>query len=641
MKTLVPLLLFFFCFSLLSNAQNFYKENYPQNYFRNPLNIPLQLSANFGEIRKDHFHMGLDIRTDKKENLPVFAAADGYITRVKIERFGYGRVIYIQHPNGLTTLYAHLNNFYDTLNNYVKSIQYKEQKWEQDIGFAEDAFPIKKGQFIAYSGNTGGSQGPHLHYEIRENFEDTLHKDAYGRSDVWERNINPLLFNLGIADNIAPRIDGLYWYDRRYSTYETSTNNIELIKTKEGITSKDSIVEIGTTNISFGISAEDRTNNSPYYFGIYSAHVFMDSILQDAFELNSIRTNYTSFVNGCIDYPYLIRHKKNIQHISSISRNLLYSWLAPQELFADNLTYKLYDLKDTLVHKMRIDVKDIVGNTSTINFLLRYNPSIQKDSVIQRTKYDPYIFFGVYYPELKTDSTVSKNRVVGNGYSILDAVQVAVTQKKRKGFPYASNLITIGDYAIPVYEPYAASILLDSIAAKYPNKLILQAKSPVAHQTKKIDITSQIFGYSNSDKKDTCMVASTSLKMFGDVQVLIDTIAPIIQPINFSKSSLFNIENEIIFKIKDDLTEIKKFSAELDGNWLMFARKDDYYIYTFDEHCTLGTHILKITAEDEAGNIAEHIFPFTKELPKLNKSKKKLLVKKKNTTSQKKKKKKR
>jgi murein DD-endopeptidase MepM/ murein hydrolase activator NlpD len=118
----------------------------------------MQLSGNFGELRKEHFHMGLDLRTNQKENLPVYASASGYISRIKIERFGYGRAIYIKHNNGYTTVYAHLNNFYDTLNKLVVEKQYKEQQWEQDIAFAPNQFVVTKGQFIAFSGNTGGSQ---------------------------------------------------------------------------------------------------------------------------------------------------------------------------------------------------------------------------------------------------------------------------------------------------------------------------------------------------------------------------------------------------------------------------------------------------------------------------------------------------
>src|SRR6478735_5452758 len=163
MKKLAIILFQIFSISSFINAQ----DNYPQGYFRNPLNIPIQLAANFGELRTDHFHMGLDIRTQSRENLPVYATADGYISRIKIEPYGFGRAIYINHPNGYTTLYAHLNEFYPALEQYVKLQQYKQESWSVYLELPPGFFPVKKGDVIANSGNTGGSQGPHLHFEIR------------------------------------------------------------------------------------------------------------------------------------------------------------------------------------------------------------------------------------------------------------------------------------------------------------------------------------------------------------------------------------------------------------------------------------------------------------------------------------------
>src|SRR4051812_23950804 len=182
-------------------------SSFPKGYFRNPLDIPIQLAANFGELRPNHFHMGLDIRTQQRENLRVYAAAEGYVSRVKIERFGFGHAIYITHPNGYTTLYAHLNDLYEPLNNYLREKQYAEQRWEQDFELRPDQFPVVKGQFVAYSGNTGGSAGPHLHFEIRDT--------------KTEKNLNPWLFDFGLTDHIKPSIFRLYYYDRRYSTYQS------------------------------------------------------------------------------------------------------------------------------------------------------------------------------------------------------------------------------------------------------------------------------------------------------------------------------------------------------------------------------------------------------------------------------------
>ena len=158
------------------------QTTYPKGYFRNPLNIPISLSGNFGELRPNHYHMGVDIKTAARENLPVYAAADGYISRIKIEPGGFGRAIYITHPNGYTTLYAHLNNFAAKIDAFVKQQQYANESWKVELDVSPALLPVKKGDFIAYSGNTGGSQAPHLHFEIRRTSDDV--------------NVNPLLIRI-------------------------------------------------------------------------------------------------------------------------------------------------------------------------------------------------------------------------------------------------------------------------------------------------------------------------------------------------------------------------------------------------------------------------------------------------------------
>ncbi len=155
------------CCTFQGFSQFFSPAEVPRGYFRDPLAVPMSLAANFGELRPNHYHMGLDIRTQHRENLPVFAAADGYVARVSVEPAGFGQAIYICHPNGYTTVYGHLNQFFPALAAYVRDQQYRRQSWAVSLTLPPNQFRVKKGDFIAYSGNTGGSQGPHLHFEIR------------------------------------------------------------------------------------------------------------------------------------------------------------------------------------------------------------------------------------------------------------------------------------------------------------------------------------------------------------------------------------------------------------------------------------------------------------------------------------------
>src|ERR1700743_1756400 len=220
--------------SLYGNCQLSATADYPRNYFRDPLATPLSPAPNFGELRPNHYHMGLDIRTQHRENLPVFAAADGYIARVEIEPGGFGQAIYIHHPNGYTTVYGHLNQFFPALAAYVQDEQYRRQSWQIDLSIPPARFTVKKGDFIAYSGNTGGSQGPHLHFEIRRTPGDI--------------NLNPLLFGLPVPDNTSPKIARLAWYDRNQGIYEQSPV-LEPLPL--------SSLTVPTTRISFAISALD------------------------------------------------------------------------------------------------------------------------------------------------------------------------------------------------------------------------------------------------------------------------------------------------------------------------------------------------------------------------------------------------
>ena len=624
MRKLVLVYVLFYCVGIaFAQAQSLSNQSYPQNFFSNPLGIPIQLSGNFGHLRKDHFHMGLDLRTQQKENLPVYAAAAGYISRIKIEHYGYGKAIYITHNNGYTSVYGHLNNFYDTLNHFVKIKQYQTEKWEQDITFLPNQFPVNKGQFIALSGNTGGSQGPHLHFEIREDIGNAT------------RNINPLLFGLNVADHTPPRIKGLYWYDRRYSTYFTDNNEIALHKEGNDFITFDSVVKIGSNKFSFGINADDKTDISPNYYGIYSVSVFVDGIINNGFEFNTINTTKSSYINGSIDYPFLIHNQKGIQHIAKIGNNILYDELLQKNKPIANPFF--IELKDTLVHAVSIDVKDIAGNNSNIHFFIQYQPDTDKDQTKTKILYTTKKYFNTNYPDINSDSSIANVKVWSNEQSttLFDTALIAITQEIRNGFPYASNLLHIGDYHIPVEDPYYISIPLDSIALKYENKLLGKVKNPIGGQTKKVVIIKENSIEKINGNPNLIIVANTTLDAFGDVEVVIDTIPPTITPVNFPQKMLFNNEQQIILKVTDNSSSIKKFSAALDGKWLMFSRKNSYFMYTIDENCALGKQELKISAADECGNISEQQFEFTKGLPIVKSNHKKSKAIKRKKTSKK------
>lgn len=583
-KEWLSIILLFLLSSIVTHAQYFPTKIYPKDYFNNPLGIPIQLSANFGEVRNEHFHMGLDIRTERKENLPVYASAEGYISRIKIEHYGYGRAIYIKHPNGYTTLYAHLNNFYDTLHNYVKAKQYAEQQWEQDFELQPNQFPVNKGQFIAFSGNTGGSQGPHLHFEIR---------------NERDENVNPLLFNLNIEDRIPPAIERLFVYNRNVSTYSVAPIEIGIIKNKDGYITKDSIVYVANHNISFGITAQDLTNTSPFKFGIYQAEIWSDSTMQFAFRLNDFSYDDSRYVNASIDYVTRYNRGPIIQHLSKLPGNQL-------NIFSANTGNGIIELNDTLVKQIEIIVKDVAGNASTLFLKVQRRDSFAASVPITNNE--------VFVPNKPVLFNVQQVQFQFNKVAFYDTVPVNITVKNATAKNnIATKEVTVSPQ-IPVHNNYSISIPLidmptDSLKNKWvlllENKNFSRAKIPV---------------WQNNS-------ATANFDRLGTVSLVLDTLPPLIQPIGWKNNFTFNNQTQIIVQVKDVVSSIQHFRAQLDSQWVLFSRKDDYYIYDFDEHCSLGKHQLTIWASDISGNTVERTFFFTKESPKANKSKKKMLVK--------------
>ncbi|HLZ86282.1 MAG TPA: M23 family metallopeptidase, partial [Puia sp.] len=357
------------CCSLSCFSQFFPPADYPLGYFRDPLDIPMSLAANFGELRPNHYHMGLDIRTQHRENLPVAAAADGYVARVSVEPGGFGQAIYINHPNGYTTVYGHLNQFFPALAAYVREQQYRRQSWQVNLQLPPTLFPVKKGAFIAYSGNTGGSQGPHLHFEIRRTAGDV--------------NQNPLLFGLPVPDNTPPTLQRLAWYDRNQGIYEQSPHILPIHRGAASPAHRGpgtpwstahwsptpSLLIVPTTRISFALSAFDTQSGSANPNGIYEAGLFVDEAPVIGFRMNNISYDNTRNINAHIDYrtremggPYL----QQLFLLSGYPEPSIYAWPAGRP--ADGVVR----LEDGRVHAIRIVVKDTYGNASVLQFRVQY-----------------------------------------------------------------------------------------------------------------------------------------------------------------------------------------------------------------------------------------------------------------------------
>lgn len=564
-KVVLKVFLLAFCTPLYS--QFFPVKNYPKKYFRNPLGIPISLAANFGELRSNHYHMGLDIRTDGRENLPVFAAAEGYIARVKIEPFGFGQVIYINHPNGYTTVYAHLNSFFPALAEYVKQQQYKLESWKIFLELPPGMFPVKKGDLIAFSGNTGGSEGPHLHFEIRRTADDV--------------NLNPMLFGLPITDKVPPVIHRLAVYNLGKSIYEQTPL---MTPNKKGRLSTVIPLSIttGASEVGFAIAATDAQSGSTNPNGIFEAVLFDNGKAVNGFQMDNISYNSTRNINAHIDYKTKANGGPYLQQLFELPgyKQSIYKMAGGK-----------IDISDGSVHNIRIVVKDAYSNESSLQFDVHY-----KHGRISNTSLPGKIFYPSMLDGFETDDC---EFYIGER-SLYDSVHIPYTRSNSLSPEAVSMMHGIGTTYIPIQDSLLVRIKLNiDLPSTKKEKVLMQRLAPNKSELQKVQWQNDW--------------ASASFRDFGNFQLVLDEQLPTIRAIGFADGADLSKATQIAFIIRDNLGAISSFRAELDGKWLRFTNdKERAFIYKFDEKCAPGEHQLKIIVEDAAGNMNSQTFKFTR-----------------------------
>jgi murein DD-endopeptidase MepM/ murein hydrolase activator NlpD len=552
---------------LQGNSQLFAEKKYPQNYFLWPVAAQVALAANFGELRPNHYHMGLDCKTEKKVNLPVYAAAAGYISRVKIEPWGFGRSIMINHPNGISTLYAHLNDFNPALEKYIKEKQYQLKQWDVMIMLPENLFPVKKGDRIAFSGNTGGSQGPHLHFEIRDT--------------KTEKVLNPLLFGFPVKDNVPPTIVRLAVYDRCISTYEQVPKIYALKKVNGQYVPVSGNINVKTDKVSFAISAFDQYTGSTNQNGIYKAQFSYDDKVIAGFEMDSIDYDETRYLNAHIDYKTKSNSGPYLEHLSKLTGyyNGIYKTTPGND--------GVINLEDENNHTIRILVTDTEGNQSTLWF------SIKRERIIEnKSGFSPGKMFHPGFINIFENNNVSFYLPEKSLYD---------------SFRFIYNE-TAGVNGNVIYQLHNTSVPLH-------NYFSIKIRSNFSPADSGRIIMRRFYGKNEDYKKATSDNGwyKASFREFGNFELMVDSIPPSIVPLGFKDGMNASKISRIKFSITDNTDEIKKFTGLLDGNWICFSNdKGRNFIYDIDEHCSTGEHDLKIIAEDLAGNKTEKNYHFTR-----------------------------
>lgn len=549
-------------FSLSVSAQ---PDKLPKNYFRNPLGIPMQIQSNFGELRSDHWHMGIDLRTNQKENFPVYASAEGFIAKVGIRANSFGRFIIINHPNGLSTLYAHLNDFFPELEKYVTDQQYKLESWAIELNFTKDQFPVKQGEFIAASGNTGGSQGPHLHFEIYDTKS--------------EKRLNPLLFEFPFSDNLPPAIQKLAMYDRSRSIYDQTPLVFPLKKTENGyIISKIPIIKTGLNKISFAIQAYDKTNNSNSPDGIYSAKIYFDNLPQAEFILDSIDYFETVYINAQIDYKYNYHGGVKLQHLALLPGE---KGTAYRKINGDGIMR----LSDTGIHSVFVEVKDTRDNISLLNFSIQYDSSL---AVAGKKEY----WNASMAPNQDHEIKKPDFEMLIPSTSLYDTVPLLYIRSNINSAYSISASHRVNDPSIPLHDEFTVRIKPDkTIPQEWENKIVIQKEG------KRNNLRV-------AKKEENWLTAKFG--DFGTFRAFADIIPPQVNELGKGDTVDLSPATRIVFTPTDNFGVIKNFRAELDSQWIRFANdKGRKWIYQFDERCPYGIHHLKVTAEDLVGNKIE------------------------------------
>jgi len=552
---LKKIIFLFFLVSITSFAQN----NYPSDYFRSPLDIPLRLAGTFGELRNNHFHAGIDIKTNRRIGLPVYATADGYISRIKVAIWGYGKVIYINHPNGFTSVYAHLNKFGDGIQEYVKSIQYEKKSYETgNIFLKENQIKVTKGQIIGYSGRTGGFVAPHLHYEIR--------------NTKTEKIINPLLFGIKIQDSIAPKIKKLIAYPMGSdSRINRSLKNQSLSIKKDSLNNYIANRLSASGKIGFGVNVYDLLGKELNKNGIYSLEMKINGIRHYYHDVETFSFSESKFINLLIDYEYYSKYKSRIQKTFREKENKL-------SIYKDLIEEGGITINEGLNYQVEIIAKDFTGNSSSLKIPV---VGLKSESILNQER----------------DTTAYK--IVKKEFQKFSKNGVTIAFPKNTfykdlflNFSVNDRIATIHKPIIPLDKKF--TITFDSIMYK---------RSEV-NQIYIANMNNKKYPYYMDTRKKSDKIFTTT-KTLGKYGLLIDNQFPKIYNSNFKDNDWMSRLRYLTIKISDSQSGIKSYEASIDNEWILmeYDVKKKKLSYDFRDKKLVGSkHIFKLVVSDNVGN---------------------------------------
>ena len=553
MKKLIILFLFI---STNINSQT----NFPKDYFSNPLEIELILNGNFGESRPSHFHSGIDIKTQFKEGLNVFSSAEGYVSRISIKHGGFGKALYINHPNGYTTVYAHLKKFNKKIEDYIKKIQYNKKSYQIEHYLKKDVIKILKNENIGSSGNTGSSFGPHLHYETR------LTKN--------QKAINPQLFGIDIKDSRRPIINSVFLYKLDSLNKISEPIKLKIKKINDSIYQSEKVTANGT--IGFGINGFDRQDLANNKNGIYKYSTVYDNKKNIEFNFNSFFFEESIKIKTLIDYKYYIQNKSRIVKLFKDHGNNL-------SIYSNNKSGYINVENDISLYQ--ISVTDLKGNKSTIKIPiikgdLTNSPLKNVNSTVLNTAINNKLDYNFEFEN--TEIKIAKNTFLKNVKLNIDA---------------SIDSIKIINPEIAVFK---------NIKIYFLNK----EKRKGNYLALKDNNGNESFATAKLNSKNYFYHKTKSL---GTYFIKNDSLLPVIELKNFKNNDWITNKNSIKIKILDNETGIKNYNVKINGKWMLFEYeyKRNELFYKFDSYfINKKKNLIEVSVEDMAGNKSQKNFIF-------------------------------
>lgn len=547
--------------------------------YASPVDIDVYLSGNFGEIRDNHFHSGIDIKTQGATGKVVRAVADGYVSRIGVATGGYGNALYIHHPDGTTTVYGHLERFNEEIAEYVRAAQYRRRSFAVNLYTDEEMFPVKQGDIIAWSGNSGSSGGPHLHFEVRE--------------QATQKPINPITrgYTKKVADNIPPTFAKLHHYELEEDGYVASRKTYEIVKDGDVYTIKDGQqVEYGALLATsyFDIELIDYKTGANNTLGIHSLMMTVNGNEVFGYMMDKFSFDETRYANGFVNYGLNKKTRNHVVRTNILPGNKLSIYTRRTDY---NKALRYDGQNDPSDHHIEVTATDDNGNSSVLVFEAKFVPDTtvaaeRKPSL--QLKWDERFVYTNDWLSVSIPARASYMSRLLAVPSRADAPKGAFSGL----FTVNEAFLEKGTAATPLHTPMTLRIRPDSIPEALKDKLCI-ARLPDSGKPL----------YEGGTLRDGHMEVTT--RIFGDFYVTCDTLAPKITA-TFADNADMREHSVMKIGISDDLSGIAKWEVTVDGQWTLFDHDPKTssltHHFKYARYEKGKAHTMVVTAEDGRGN---------------------------------------